>query len=751
MSTIDLHQHQPELSLPRRRRRMRSRAVWMAGALVALLAGGALIAVFSFGVGRTPAATQVAIVPDLLLTQTWDQSSNLHVLLPETQEVRSLLEGVQLAGRPTISADGQQVLISGWEETADSVTSVIYAFDSSTMNFQWRADLITEPIDPDGVRTSTSVAVVGDRVYVAGNRWQSSDPLMFVALDRASGSQVHASTVALGDYTSNVPVLYANADGTSLSLLFALWEGAPTNPAQAGIGYIHYQLPDLNEVSRQMPLPVDAGVLYGWGSTLAADGRTIYSLGFYESRTPELRFFDLESGQALPSLAIPFESTSGVFQRVVSADGERLYVFDPTSGEMAVVNLTTRAIEQQIVVDMSVAQGDAGSWLARAWGAVRGALLQDAGAKSSLDGSMQLSPDGTRLYAISVGWDAYHSYQGEPNGVMVIDTRTWQVVDRWLTDTQPYQLVLGGDGQYLYAQTMGSPNGGQPQFRVVDTTTGQDDLTADLPQGTVWSLAGLYRDTWGRAPEIAGVDAASIAKVSSGKVEPFASFEIAISKPSILAGDPVTVEARFVDPKSGEVVREGQDGVRFTPPDHVQATFNRGSDRTKDVQIVLTQAEYGVYRGAALLPAAGAWSLTVTSRTDGEPLRRVSEASAVVVQTALFGSDGNRYALRITTDPQKPVRDQQFAVHAEFVDTRTGASIPDGVTLPSGAPDTIRISLLPANGGGVTTDLLLPNGDGSYSGTAKVWLAGVWQINADFDGDGVAGSVPVEAVEVGGQ
>ena len=117
--------------------------------------------------------------------------------------------------------------------------------------------------------------------------------------------------------------------------------------------------------------------------------------------------------------------------------------------------------------------------------------------------------------------------------------------------------------------------------------------------------------------------------------------------------------------------------------------------------------------------------------------------------TIAFTVNGERRT--VTTDPQRPTRDEWFTVHAEFVDAVSDAPMPDDVTLANGAPEQIRISLLPANGGGVTTDLLLPNGDGSYSGTAKVWLAGVWQINADFDGDGVAGSVPVEAIEVGGQ
>lgn len=742
MSTIDLHDDTSSPISDRLRRRTPSlpRRLWLVVALAGLLAIAGLIVYFTTDIGRARPTQPAAIVPDLLLSQSWDansgEMSSVHAFWPKDQTV-SALPGVQLQANPIVSPDGRQVVISGWLVTDDTVSTVLYAFDSSTMAEQWHADLLSEPVDPDSNRTVSKVAISSDRVYVASHRWQSSDPIELTVLDRATGAQVARVDLTVADPAANQPSVYINRAGTELYLLFGLWNGPPDAPTPGGTGYVRFALPDLQELDRRMPLSTSPLAATGWGGLLGTDTPVLYStISGGETVRPRVRFLDLAAGQELPSLTIPFTNPSGLFQQGISPDGTRLYVFDPVAEELAVVDAATRTIEQHVSVDMTV-------------GAVGDATAQQtaAGGYFYFGGSpLQLSPDGAMLYAIGV---SATNGVNETRGVLVIDTRTWQVVDRWLVDTHPWQMIVGGDGHYLYVQTVSWGADGRNEFRIVDTTTGQDDFTVDLPSGTIWSLAGLYQDTWGRAPAIEGVDPKTIRESASGKVVPFARLDIAVSKANVISGDPVTVEVRFLDPKSGEVVRDGQDGVRFAPPDHVQATFSRGADRSKDMTIVLAQAEYGVYRGAARLPGVGGWSLTVTARTSGEPLRRINQPSAVVVQPAAIGSDGNRYALHITTDPQTPVRDEEFTLYAEFVDVHTGAPIPGGVTLPNGAPDTIAISLLPANGSGVTTTKLLPDGDGTYSGTATVWLADVWQINANYDGDGSDGSVPVVSIEVG--
>lgn len=746
MSTIDLHDHDAR-GLARAGRWRMSRLAWATIALAGLLAAGALVGILSTIGARQPAARSVATVPDLLLAPSYDQTSqtsSLHALLPATQEVRTLLDGVDIQGNPAISPDGRQLLVRGWEVADGTVTAAVYSFDSATMAFQWRAAIVSEPVTTDGTRTQTSVVFAGDRVYVASQRWLSTDPIALQALDRATGTPAGSWTLDTGDLASNAPWLYASPDGADLYALFDLWEGPGPNPKQAGVGYVHYRLPDMREVGRQAPLA--DGAVWGWGALPAPDGRTLFSIGFFgQSQPPQVRFFDLATGEELPPLSLPFASASGLIQHAVSPDGARLYLFDPTSGDLAVVDLATRSVVEQVVVDMSVARGG-GSLLGRVWSAVRGAFVQDAAAKVYIQGGMQLSPDGNRLYAVGVEGDFIG---GAPRGVLVIDTRTWQVVDRWLTDAHPTQVILGGDGRYLYVQTTSWGGDGANEFRVVDTTSGQDDLAVDLPTGgTAWSLAELYRDTWGRAPAIAGSGGRSTAKSPAGEADPFAKLDVSVNAASVVAGDPVTVEARFLDPATGEVVRSGQDDVRFTLPDHVQATFSRGVTSEEGVTIVLTQAEEGVYRGAALLPAAGSWSLDVTVRTSGEPLRRAGIAAAVVVQPALTGSDGNRYVLRVTTDPATPAANVPFTVRAAFVDARTGAPLAKGSSLLNGEPARIDISLMPTNGSGVTTATLEPAGDGSYAGTAKVWQPGRWTIQADFPGDGINGSFPTGVVEV---
>ena len=748
MSTIDLHDRDSRPAPGRARGWRLPRLAWAGSVLAALLAAGVLVGILSTGGAERSADSSVATVSDLLLAQSYDQANgttSLQALLPATQEVRTLLDGVDVQGMPAISPDGRQLLVRGWEVSDGTVTSAVYSFDSVTMAYQWRVAIVSEPVDPDGARTTSSVTFAGDRIYVASQRWLGDGPIAFVALDRVTGAQAGSWTLDTGDVGSNGPWLYASPDGADLYALFDLWEGPGPNPDHAGVGYVHYALPDMREVARQVPLP-DENLAYGWGGMPVNDGRMLASVGFFgQGQPPQVRFFDLAAGQSLPPLALPFESASGLIQHAVSPDGARLYLFDPTTGDLAVVDLATRTVVEQVVVDMSVARGGGGSLLGRIWDGIRVAFVQDAAAKVYIGGSMQLSPDGSQLYAIGVEGDFIN---GEPTGVLAIDTRTWQVVDRWLTDTHPMQVILGGDGRYLYVQTIRWGTDGTNAFRVVDTASGQDDLTVDLPTGTAWSLAELYRDTWGRAPAVAGIDGRKIAKAPAGEAVPFARLDVAVGAESVVAGDPVTVEARFLDPKSGEVVRDGRDGVRFTPPDHVQAVFSRGNASEKDVTVVLAQAEYGVYRGAALLPAAGTWSLDVTVRTSGEPLRRSGIVGAVVVQAALAGSDGNRYVLRLTADPATPVAEKPFTIRAAFVDVATGAQLTKGDGLLNGEPEEIRISLMPANGSGVTTATLEPTGDGSYSGTAKVWQSGRWQIRADFRGDGVNGSAPAGVVEV---
>lgn len=750
MSTVDLHDREPRAAMERAGRWRMPRVAWATGALVVLLVVGALVGVLSTGGdGGSSASRSVVTVPDLLLAQSWDQagrSSGLQVLLPQTQEVRTLLDGVEVQGEPSISPDGRQVLVRGWEVDGGTVTSAVYSFDSATMELQWRAALVSEPVGRDGERTFSNVAFADERVYTVSQRWLGDGPIVLQALDRATGALAGSWTLDTGDFHSSAPWLYASPDGVDLYALFDVFQGPGPNPEHAGVGYVHYESPDMREVGRQIPLPED-DLAYGWGALPVVDGRVLASVGFFGAgEPPQVRFFELDSGQALPPLVLPFESASGLIQHAVSPDGAWMFLFEPTSGDLAVVDLATRTVVEQVVVDMSVARGDGGSLLGRLWGAVRGAFVQEATAKVYIAGSMQLSPDGSRLYAVGVEGDFVG---GEPAGVLVIDTRAWQVVDRWLTDAHPTQVILGGDGRYLYVQTANWGGDGANEFRVVDTATGQDDLTVDLPNGMAWSLAELYRDTWGRAPAVAEIDGRKIAQVPAGDSEPFAKLDVAVSADSVVAGDPVTVEARFLDPKTGGVVREGQEGVRFAPPDHVQATFSRGTDGEQDVTVVLTRAEYGVYRGAALLPAAGTWSLDVTVRTSSEPLRRAGIEAAVVVQAALAGGDGNRYVLRISTDPARPVADEPFTVHAAFVDVATGKPLTKRDGLLNGTPDEIAIALSPPDGSGVTTATLEPTGDGSYAGTAKVWRAGRWKIRADFHGDGANGSTPAGVVEVG--
>ena len=127
----------------------------------------------------------------------------------------------------------------------------------------------------------------------------------------------------------------------------------------------------------------------------------------------------------------------------MSADGSKLYVWDPASGTVTRVDLASG--------DKTTGKGIAsveepgplaalGNWLAPA-----------AAAKSWLRGALAISPDGTRIYAIGVkGGETEHQMAGSA-GVFVFDAATLAPITVWQPTADYISVAVSADGRLVYA------------------------------------------------------------------------------------------------------------------------------------------------------------------------------------------------------------------------------------------------------------------------------------------------------------
>jgi hypothetical protein len=301
-------------------------------------------------------------------------------------------------------------------------------------------------------------------------------------------------------------------------------------------------------------------------------------------------------------------------------------------------------------------------------------------------------------------------------------------------------LQLRSDGSTLYVET--SDETGQTALTVLDTRTGvASPLTSasDLPSN-VTSLSQLYRERYGTSPDAKGGTTAPSA--------PRARLDATVDRASILAGDTVTIEARFVDPRSGMPVAPGQRTVRYDPPSTVTATFYHGEIGQGDVEVKLQADGYGHYRGSVVLSDPAVWSLQVDATHENAPGSRAEISGAVTVQAAFAGTDGRRYLLRLTTDPASPVAGHATTIRVAFVDAERGTPLPGGVALADGTPASLETAFYLGQSGGMTSTTLQPDGHGMYAGqltfaTASDWTA---QINVRIGDKAV--SILTETVRV---
>ncbi len=677
-------------------------------------------------------------VPDTLLQVTYDQQTQQsHVLayLPGKKTPAPLLDG---AFDPLIAADGAQMVFTQRLPSGDAMQYAVVAFGTGTLARQWRAVIATTPPPKpqSGPDIMLTTEITADRVYVASHNWGSADPATIIALDRTDGAERARWTVDFAGKNVYTISLRALPDGASLAMMGNESNGATTLMAAT---FVRFRLPDGREIERHTPIE-QSNSAPTLGGSLSPDGHTLYQLTYGSSPTSlVLRFFDLENGTVQPALDLPFKTDEQflTYEQAVSHDGQRLYVLVPGSRALTVVNLATRRIEEQAQLEMQGAKTTGGaSLLGRVFATVRGFLVQDVAAKGPLLSGMQFAPDGRTLYAASVQ-PARPGSIAEPDGIWVIDTQAWRVTQRWLPETAPSTLILSADGRTLTVQDR---DGG---LRTLDTASGNELARASSgTNGTLISLPDHYRARYGKSPAIG---------VSTPRLPtPFAALTATVTTDTAVAGDTVTVEARFTNPASGTPITPGAWDVRFTPPAAVMASLTRGGNLAFGQPVTLANAGYGLYRGTVTLAEPGVWAVQARAHWDAGDLpdRQATAARGVTVQPAFVGTDGVRYIARVTTDPARPVVGHPTTLRVAVVDAARGTPLPDGVTIWGGLPPTLDADFI--GSAGYRLETLHASGHGIYTSTLPFATAGEWRIAVQVPlPNGIKDAVTVGTVTVG--
>jgi DNA-binding beta-propeller fold protein YncE len=734
---------------------------------LALLAGLSIVAVVATGGDRydEPAAgSEPVVIPDVLLLSAFDQRTgrtSLQALVPGEPRLRTVLES---AGFPwffdaVISTDGRQLVVRQVEEASGRQVGSVIALETETLAVQWRtpvmelASTVGTPAPGSGTVVQRrqlvldSVAIAADRVYVAGHIWQARDPLTVVALDRVTGAEVARWRVDTGGRAPGFARLLVSPDGASLVVLVSTWDVAPStqdNGGQEGpVFYARLRLP-AGTLEASRVVEADPVTVPLWGRP-TPDGHWLYGLVDRGAHRVSVSFFDLERGVLGPSLDLSVDeqgsdTPEAPYLHAVSPDGRRLYLLAPASGDLVVVDVEQQRIATRVTIETSAAT--TGDWpLDHVFATLRRLLAHQVAAKSSLvDGGLQLSPDGRRLYAVGFRREERAL---EMDGIWVIDTTSWRIVERWLPRMTVAGIALSQDGRFLYAPRL---RAGETELAVIETSTGAEVFT--LPVGTphLISLADLYARAFGHAPA-----SGTLPSRTAVDARPVAVLVVSAEPVTVLAGNPVTVEARFVDPMTGRPLQAGQHAVRYDPPDRVVATLAyRGTDTT--VTIELEPVGSAVYRGQVVLFDPGPWTLWAVAERHDAFDSRADLREAVTVLPVFTGSDGRDYLLQVTTDPERPVARQRVTFRLAFVDAETGQPLPPDVTVEDGVPSGVfapLASFFLGLHGGATTGRFEPVGHGTYEGRVTFWDAGTWLVEVDIRrADGHVVPMMVGTIEV---
>jgi DNA-binding beta-propeller fold protein YncE len=162
----------------------------------------------------------------------------------------------------------------------------------------------------------------------------------------------------------------------------------------------------------------------------------------------------------------------------ISRDGRTLFAWDPASATLTSVDTASGETSEGRGL---VASADGGPLVALGrW------LAPVAAAKSFLNASVVLSPDGSRVYALGVRDGVDNPENRGSAGVFVFDAATLELVGTYAPTADFVSLAIGPGGQHLYAA--GLP--GFDELGAARPDQGASVTVFDTAEGSVRLIAG---------------------------------------------------------------------------------------------------------------------------------------------------------------------------------------------------------------------------------------------------------------------
>lgn len=554
-----------------------------------------------FRVLPTATATPMADVGSAILVYSGDRGGARTGLFQEAAAVVPLLDPSAVeAGPPIVSPDGELILTLWYDYHDGAASAFVTAWERDLTARRWQAIVTTDGDAAPGERPDVKItgAVDHRHVYVARHPWTGGEMIEIDVLDRVTGALLETIATNLAGFAA-AEVWLAAPPGLDQVHLFAINGPAPAESGAFTITFLAYRVPGGEKIhGRILHDQPDSRSFFLYESQLVAGQPVLFGVEYTSHyRQLAVHFFDPVSGRILPRVVLPFQPVADPlpYQQAISNDGHWLYVLSPATLEVAVVNLFDRSLVGVVPLDPGVL------------------APEQIGVQYLQSHEMQLSPDGSRLYALGTG-------AASASGVWVIDVGSWTVVDHLLPEARPAELLLSGDGRTLYLR--GEENGvasGEGELLAIDTASG-DAHPLEAPGAGRYSLASiatLYRRTYAVSPAVDGLRAEG-----SPAAAPLATARVELAPTRVTAGDTVSVEVRFVHPLTGEPVAEGSPGARFEEPLGVRLTLELDGGSAA-VILELGRAGYGHYRGFVRLGEPGRWTARLNvDWPDGGPVDR---------------------------------------------------------------------------------------------------------------------------------
>ncbi len=183
------------------RRRSRRRMVWIAGAAVLVLAGGAGAA--TSYLGREPAS--VSVLPDDFRLRTYAAAPTerwtlgKEQILAEAQQAEPLLGGGSLVGSPGSSTGDYAAVVVEKTSSAGMEAAAVVTFSLTTGKTLWSAALPVPPApggDEDFYSSWTCLVTYG--VVTCDGGFDADDELQSLTFDAATGAAVDPAPHAIG-------------------------------------------------------------------------------------------------------------------------------------------------------------------------------------------------------------------------------------------------------------------------------------------------------------------------------------------------------------------------------------------------------------------------------------------------------------------------------------------------------------------------------------------------------------------------